>query len=43
LEGVGDTGGNFEIAFTPHLTTQRVSNYIHNNKDLVNKEYLCTF
>ena len=43
LEGIGDSGGLFEIAFTPHLSTQKLSNYIHNNKDLVSKEYLCTF
>jgi len=43
LEGIGDSGGLFEIAFTPHLSTQKLSNYIHNDKDLVSKEYLCTF
>jgi len=43
LEGVGDHEGYFEIAFTPHLTTQRINNYIHNNKDKINKEALCTF
>jgi len=43
LEGVGDHEGHFEIAFTPHLTTQRVNNYIHNSKDEINKEALCTF
>ena len=41
LEGAGDHEGYFEIAFTPHLTTQRVNNYIHNNKDKINKEALC--
>jgi hypothetical protein len=43
LEGIGDHKGCFEIALTPHLTTQRVSNYIHNGKDNINKEELCTF
>ena len=43
LEGVNDEGGYFEIAFTPHLTTQRISNYIHNDKDIINKQDLCTF
>ena len=43
LEGVNDEGGYFEIAFTPHLSTQRISNYIHNDKDIINKQDLCTF
>ena len=43
LEGVGDNKGFFEIAFTPHITTQRVNNYIHNCKDLIDKKRLCTF
>ena len=43
LEGIGGENGLFEIAFTPHLTTQRVSNYIHNDKDIINKKELCTF
>jgi glycosyltransferase involved in cell wall biosynthesis len=43
LEGIADHKGHFEIAFTPHLTTQRVNNYIHNGKDNINKEELCTF
>ena len=43
LEGIGDHEGHFEIAFTPYLTTQRVNNYIHNEKDNINKEALCTF
>ena len=43
LEGIGDHEGYFEIALTPHLTTQRVNNYVHNNKDKVDKEDLCTF
>ena len=43
LEGVGKHEGHFEIAFTPHLTSQRLNNYIHNNKDIINKEDLCTF
>ena len=43
LEGVGDNEGHFEIAFTPYLTTQRSNNYVHNGKDIINKEQLCTF
>ena len=43
LEGVGENDGYFEIAFTPHITTQRVNNYVHNCKDLIDKKRLCTF
>ena len=43
LEGAGSDKGFFEIAFTPYLTTQRFSNYIHNAKDVIDKDYLCTF
>ena len=43
LEGVGDQKGFFEIAFTPHITTQRVNNYVHNCKDLIDNKRLCTF
>ena len=43
LEGVGQAKGHFEIAFTPYLTTQRLNNYVHNTKDKINKEHLCTF
>jgi hypothetical protein len=43
LEGISSHEGYFEIAFTPHLTSQRLNNYIHNAKDKVNKEALCTF
>ncbi len=43
LEGVSDHQGLFEIAFTPHLVTQKLSNYIHNGKDKINKKSLCTF
>jgi len=43
LEGAGKDKGFFEIAFIPHLTTQRVNNYIHNSKDIIDKERLCTF
>ena len=43
LEGVGNHNGLFEIAFTPHLVTQKLSNYIHNGKDKINKKALCTF
>ena len=43
LEGVGKQKGFFEIAFIPYLTTQRVNNYIHNSKDIIDQKRLCTF
>ena len=43
LEGFSSHEGYFEIAFTPHLTTQRVNNYVHNAKDKIDTEALCTF
>ena len=43
LEGSGEKKGYFEIAFTPYLTSQRLNNYVHNGKDRINKEDLCTF
>ncbi len=43
LEGAGNHNGLFEIAFTPHLVTQKLNNYIHNGKDKINKKALCTF
>lgn len=35
LEGAGDHKGFFEIAFLPHLGTQRILNYLHNGKDII--------
>jgi glycosyltransferase involved in cell wall biosynthesis len=35
LEGQGDHNGYFEIAFLPHIGTQRVYNYQHNGKDKI--------
>ena len=35
LEGAGDHNGFFEIAFLPHIGTQRVFNYQHNGKDKI--------
>lgn len=32
LEGIGEHKGYFEIAFLPHIATQRVYNYQHNGK-----------
>ena len=43
LEGSSSDEGEFEIAFTPHLTTQRLNNYIHNDKDRIDTQALCTF
>ena len=41
LEGGGDHEGYFEIAFLPHLGTQRMLNYLHNGKDKIAYEDLC--
>ena len=35
LEGFGDHKGYFEIAFLPHIGTQRILNYLHNGKDKI--------
>lgn len=35
LEGAGSHNGYFEIAFLPHLGTQRVISYLHNGKDKI--------
>jgi glycosyltransferase involved in cell wall biosynthesis len=35
LEGAGDHKGFFEIAFLPHIGTQRILNYLHNGKDII--------
>lgn len=35
LEGAGDHKGYFEIAFLPHIGTQRLFNYQHNGKDKI--------
>jgi glycosyltransferase involved in cell wall biosynthesis len=35
LEGVGEHNGYFEIAFLPHIGTQRILNYLHNGKDKI--------
>ena len=43
LEGAGQAKEHFAIVFTPYLTTQKFSNYIHNMKDRIDKDYLCTF
>ena len=42
-EGVGENKGLFEIVLSPYLTTQKINNYIHNGKDKINTESLCTF
>jgi len=38
LEGVGDHKGFFEIAFLPYIGTQRILNYLHNGKDIIQFE-----
>ena len=43
LEGISAHEGYFEIALTPHLISQRMNNYVHNAKDKVDTEALCTF
>jgi len=43
LEGVGESKEHFCMVFAPYLTTQKFSNYIHNMKDSVDKDYICTF
>lgn len=35
LEGVGDHKGYFEIAYLPHLGSQKMVNYLHNGKDKI--------
>jgi len=35
LEGAGEHKGFFDIAFLPHLGTQRILNYLHNAKDQI--------
>ena len=35
LEGMGDHKGYFEIAFLPHIGTQRMLDYLHNGKDKI--------
>jgi len=35
LEGHGEHEGFFEIALLPHLSTQRLINYLHNGKDKI--------
>ena len=35
LEGRGDHEGFFEIAYLPHIGTQRILNYLHNGKDKI--------
>ena len=43
LEGISSHEGYFEIAFAPYLTSQRLNNYSHNEKDRINSKDLCTF
>ena len=43
LEGIGKSKEYFTMVFAPYLTTQKFSNYIHNMKDLIDKDSLCTF
>jgi hypothetical protein len=41
LEGKGDHKGFFEVAYLPHIGTQRVLNYLHNGKDKIAYTDLC--
>lgn len=38
LEGAGEHKGFFDIAFLPHIGTQRILNYLHNAKDKIQFE-----
>ena len=42
LEGRGTHKGFFEIAFLPHLNTQKNVTYTHNGKDKINFNLQCT-
>ncbi len=35
LEGKGSHKGFFEVAYLPHIGTQRIFNYQHNGKDKI--------
>lgn len=35
LEGIDDHKGFFDIAFVPHLSTQKLVSYTHNGKDII--------
>ena len=41
LEGRGGHKGFFEIAYLPHIGTQRMFNYQHNGKDIVSLDLSC--
>lgn len=40
LEGHGSHKGYFDIAFLPHIGTQRILNYLHNGKDKIQFDLL---
>ena len=42
LEGAGSHKGFFEVAYLPHIGTQRQLNYLHNGKDKIELELECT-
>tara|TARA_B110001454_G_scaffold171780_1_gene162675 strand:- start:160 stop:1662 length:1503 start_codon:yes stop_codon:yes gene_type:complete len=42
LEGAGKHGGFFEVAYLPHIGTQRHLNYLHNAKDRIELDLTCT-
>jgi len=41
LEGKGDHKGFFEVAYLPHIGTQRMLTYLHNGKDKIAYTDLC--
>jgi hypothetical protein len=41
LEGRGEHKGFFEIAYLPHIGTQRMFNYQHNGKDTISLDLSC--
>ncbi len=42
LEGAGPHKGFFEVAYLPHIGTQRQLNYLHNGKDKIELDLKCT-
>jgi glycosyltransferase involved in cell wall biosynthesis len=42
LEGAGKHEGFFEVAYLPHIGTQRQLNYLHNAKDKIELNLTCT-
>ena len=43
VEGRGDHDGFFEVAYFPHVTTQKFISYVHNCKDKTDFNLQCTY